>query len=141
MPHERDAMLRRFERNLAVVCLVLAVGAALLGRLDVAGGVLGGGLLAAAGYGAIKSAVDLLVVGALESDEPARRRVSLWRRVWIVVKFLGRYALLALGAYVMLTSLRMHPVGLLLGASAPVLSAVIELVRMSRTVAHPGHSR
>ncbi len=141
MRREQDPMLRRFERNLLLTCLAMTAGAALLGRLDVAAGVLGGGLIAAIGYGAIKGAVDMLVAGVLPRDGRPRARMSGRQRAWITLKFLGRYALLALAAYAMLSFLRMHPVGLLLGASAPVLSAVVELVWTGRAAAHPRHTR
>ncbi len=130
-------MLRRFERNQVFTCALMAVAAALFLRFDVAAGVVGGGLLMAIGYGAIKSAADMLVPrGGAVPGRGANRQ-----RAWTMAKFLGRYALLALGAYVMLVRLRMHPVGLLLGVSSPVLAAVVELVRMARVATRPGHSR
>ena len=53
---EPDAMLRRFERNQILVCLAMAAVPAAIGRFAVALGVLGGGLLMAISYRAIKGA-------------------------------------------------------------------------------------
>ncbi len=47
----------------------------------------------------------------------------------LVVKMAGRYALLALLAYVMIARLRLHPLGLLLGMTALAASATAEAVR------------
>ena len=48
------------------------------------------------------------------------------------MKLAGRYALLGLGAYVMIARLRLHPVGLLIGASSLVAGACIEAGRSLR---------
>lgn len=56
------------------------------------------------------------------------RRQRRRRTLIIVLKFLGRCALLALVAYGMLSRLRLHPLGLLAGVSAPVLAAPLQLV-------------
>ena len=55
-----------------------------------------------------------------------------------VVRLAARYALLALIAYVMIARLRLHPLGLLAGASSVVAAAALEAVRV---VAGPGTSR
>ncbi len=47
-----------------------------------------------------------------------------------LLKLTGRYALLALLAYVMIARLRLHPVGLIVGASSLVASASLEAVRV-----------
>jgi hypothetical protein len=43
-----------------------------------------------------------------------------------VIKLVGRYALLGLMAYAMIARLRLHPIGLLIGASSLVASASFE---------------
>jgi hypothetical protein len=154
-----DRALRRMERDGVVACLVMALAALALGggRPDVALGVIAGGVLAAISYLAIKGAVDVIVAAARRASTPPAaetadagpERVSdaapagavaasvaalprtLRRRqqVLALVNFFIRYALLAVGAYVMLTRLRLHPVGLVAGASSPVAAVAVELVR------------
>jgi hypothetical protein len=178
-PADADPALRRFERDAVGACLAMAVVAFVavalardLGGAARAGlGVVGGGLLMAFSYRAIKGGVDLLVAGIAApppGSPPAGRRIetvertpaggqleagdgaagdrqsepdsslaappalSLGRRAFLVVKFFTRYALLAVAAYVMLTCFRLHPVGLLAGATAPFLAAVVQAARMSR---------
>jgi len=141
-----DPSLRAFERDAVVACSLMAIGAVAVqgGRLDGAAGVLAGGLLMALSYRAIKGGVDLLArtVGGRgqAADEggagstgarPGRRT----RAVVTVLKFLSRYALLAVGAYVMLACFRLHPAGLLAGATAPFVAAALQLVRMARATA------
>lgn len=122
-------MLRRYERNQIVATLVMTTASAIaFRRLDVVLGVIGGGALMATSYRAVKGGVDAMV-----------GRSARWRR-WLVVRFVGRYALLALVAYVMLVRFRVHPVGLLVGAASPAVAAAIEGVRVMRSWSHSGHS-
>jgi hypothetical protein len=67
-----------------------------------------------------------------QEDVRSRGRRPLLNTLFMLVKFFTRYALLAVGAYVMLTCLELHPAGLLLGASTPFLAAVGQLVHLSR---------
>jgi hypothetical protein len=79
---------------------------------------------------------------AREEDAPESRtrpRLSRRQRLLPVVKFLARYALLAVGAYAMLVFLHLHPVGLVMGVSSPVVAAAIEVIRMSRRLSRPGN--
>lgn len=135
---ETDPMLRRFERNQALATLAMAAIAAAW-RIDVALGVIGGGLLMALSYRAIKGGVQAIVgkgdAAALPEHGGARRRAVL------VAKFVGRYALLALGAYAMLVLLRAHPVGLLAGTTSPVVAVAVEALRVARSWSRPRHSR
>jgi len=135
---ETDAMLRRFERNQIVASLAMAALAALVGRFDVALGVIGGGLLMAMSYRAIRGGVDAIVPAG--AAPPSGRRLAK-RRVLLAARFLGRYALLALAAYVMLARLRIHPVGLLVGAASPVVAVAVEALRFVRMSSRPGQSR
>jgi hypothetical protein len=115
---EADAFLRRLERDALVACGVLTVGAILLtgdARAGVA--VLGGGLLSAISYRGIKGGV---------TRSPGRRGA-----VRALVKFFTRYAILALAAYVMLARLGLPPVGVMAGASALVVAAMVAAVRTS----------
>jgi hypothetical protein len=133
---ETDPMLRRFERNQLAAGLCMAVAALLWGRWDVALGIVCGSALMMFSYRAIKGGVDLILpASAGASAAPTARR-----RWALAARFVGRYALLALAAYVMLVRLHMHPVGLLLGASCPMAAAIVELVRMARTRSRPGHA-
>jgi hypothetical protein len=135
---ETDALLRRFERNQVVVCVVMAAAAVVAGRLNIAAGIAGGALLMAVGYGGIKALVTLMTAAATGSKGPGEARTAARRRAWTIVKFVSLYALLVLGAYVMLVRLRLHPVGVLLGASTPVVSAAIEGVAMARRPSRSG---
>lgn len=117
---ERDPFVRGLERHAMLACGCCAVVALALGAAGprAAVGVLGGGLLAAVSYRAIKGAAD----AAMDSQ---RRRGAL-------VKFVTRHAILAVAAYVMLARLRLSPVGMLIGASSLVLAAAAALARSSR---------
>jgi len=117
---ERDAFVRGLERDAMIACGCCAVAALALGPEGprAALGVLGGGGLAAVSYRAIKSAVD----GAMTTrGRPAA-----------LVKFVTRHAILAVAAYVMLVRLRLHPIGLVVGASSLVLAAAAAAARSSR---------
>ena len=73
--------------------------------------VLGGGLLIATSFLSIRGGFD-------------RRRA---RRAVLIIA--GRYALLAFLAYVMIARLRLHPLGLLAGASSVTAAVSIEALR------------
>jgi len=122
-----DPLIRRIQRD-AVIWCGLATAAALAVRSDspaIAAGVAGGGLLALVSLFAIRSSVDALI-GRLTGTTPARAAAG------IGVKLAGRYLVLGLAAYVMIARLRLHPVGLLIGASSLVAGASIEAVRSLR---------
>ena len=126
---ESDPLIRRVQTG-AVVWCVLAAGASLAGwphRLDVAAGIVGGGLLAAVSFFAIKSSIDAVLGLMTQSgaDASAKRRAG----VGATGKMAGRYGVLALLAYVMIARLRLHPIGLVMGASSLVASAAFEAVR------------
>lgn len=118
---ERDPFVRGLERHAMLACGCCAVAALALGAAGprAAVGVLGGGLLAAVSYRAIKGAADAAM------DSQRRRRGAL-------VKFVTRHAILAVAAYVMLVRLRLHPIGILVGASSLVLAAAFAAARFSR---------
>ncbi len=133
---EPDPMLRRFERNQAIATLVMAaVAAAVFRRADVALGVVGGGVLMGISYRAIKGGVEAVVPAAFQT--PGRRGGDARRGAWLAAKLVGRYALLALAASVMLIFLRAHPVGLLAGAASPVVAVAVEGLRVARSWSRP----
>ena len=128
---ERDSTLRNVERNAFLMCAAMtAVACFVRPRPAVALGVVGGGLLVGASYWSLKSSVtalvDLLAARSSGSDEPAPPRANMRREI---VKLTLRYALLGLLAYVMIARLRLHPWGLLAGASSVVAGVSMEAVR------------
>jgi hypothetical protein len=118
---DADPFLRRLEWTSIVACVAMAAIAIVIarGRLEPAAGVLGGGLLIAVSYRTIGSSVAAVAAAQASARAP-----------WIVVKVAARYALLAFLAYVMIARLRLHPVGLLAGASSVVAAASIEALRL-----------
>lgn len=129
---EPDPWLRRLERT-AVRCCLVATAVALAvpgGGREVAVAILAGGGLVGISYWAIKSSIDGLTRAAAAS--PGRPGMA-----WPLLKFAGRYALLAFLAYVMMARLRLHPIGLLVGASSVVAAATIEAIRVVLTPRAP----
>jgi hypothetical protein len=123
-----DPLLRRVERTSALACAVMAAAALVLarGRPGPALGVAGGWLLIEVAYRAIASGVDAMIEGpAGAASDGGRRR----RLVAAAAKVSGRYALLAVLAYVMIARLRLHPLGLMAGASSAVVAVSVEAVR------------
>jgi ATP synthase I subunit len=119
-PDASSALIRRLQIG-ALAWTAVAIVAALIGwpsRTDVMLGIAGGGLLSFASFYAIRASVDALLPAA-----------GPGRRAGAAVKLAGRYGLLALLAYVMIARLRLHPLGLMVGATALVASATAEAVR------------
>jgi hypothetical protein len=110
---------------MAGVALALAGG-----RPGPALGVIGGWLLIEVAYrsihGGVTAMVGGLTGGEATTDQAARRRLA----AVAVARIAGRYALLAVLAYVMIARLRLHPVGLMAGASSAVAAAAVEAVRL-----------
>jgi hypothetical protein len=94
--------------------------------LPVAAGIAGGAFLSGVSYWAIKRGVGGLA-GAMAGG--AGSRPSAARALIMLV---GRYALLALIAYVMIARLRLSPLGLLLGASVIPAAASVEALAALR---------
>jgi len=138
---EPDRAVRLFERDAAVACLAMAVVALAIGRgrPDGAAGVLAGGALAGLSYWGLKGVVGAVVSLAgragneAGSEGGAGAALPAGNRAVLAVKFLSRYALLAIGAYVMLTCFRVNPVGLVAGATAPFAAALWQVVRVARS--------
>jgi len=112
-------MIQRLKINAMIACVVMALAAAALNRsLWWGGAVLGGGLLIGISFVAIATGVD-----ALSADR---------RPAFVLVKVVGRYALLGFLAYVMIARLRLPPVGLIAGASSFAVAAAFETVGILR---------
>ncbi len=123
-----SALLRYFERDAILACLVMAVAAAFWpgGGWPLAGSVVAGGLLSAVSYRGVKAGVDAALGG--QAGRP-----------WALVKFFTRYAILAFAAYVMLARLRVSPVGLIAGASSLVIAAGAAAARFVFPARRPGN--
>lgn len=143
---EADPVVRRLELSALSWCLLISFGSWIWrgGETDLALGVLAGGALIGASYWAIKKGIDSLVVILAsgftredESLEPISHRVTpqvkrpmpVPQITWALLKLVARYALLGLMAYVMISRLRLHAVGMFLGASSMVAAATIEAIR------------
>ncbi len=118
-------MIRRIWRQAAVICVGLAVAAAMAWPAEPrrAGGVLGGGLLMAYSGWALTGLVDALVASG-----------GARRGAWVLVKLFTRHAILAVAAYGMMVRLHLDPVGMLAGVTAPVLAAGVEAIRRTQRV-------
>jgi hypothetical protein len=108
--------LARVARNAVIISAVLTAAALVLGGLNAAVGVLGGASLTLMSFLLLKRGTERLV----DPDAPP---VSKGRAAVFV---LLRYALLAFAAYVMIARLRLHPLGLLVGASSIVTAVAAE---------------
>jgi len=91
-------------------------------------GVVGGALLAAVSYRGIRAGVTALTDPGVAVSS-AGRSTSRTRGL---VKFITRFAILALIAYVMMVRLRAQPVWMLIGASSLVAAAALEAARTPR---------
>ena len=132
MPAELDPVLRRLERTAWLACLAMAAAAFVVsgGRWAPAAGVLGGGLLIGISYRTIGSGVGGIVDLIARPRQPGEGLPPPPRVGRTVLVVIGRYALLALLAYVMIARLRLHPLGLLAGASSVVAAAALEAFRL-----------
>jgi hypothetical protein len=128
--HDVDPFFRRMTWNAVAFCLG-AAGLCLLvsGNWRLAAGVIGGGLLVGVSLLAIRSSVDTMIAVMTAGDPDARARARS-RAAGAAFRLVGRYALLAVMAYVMIARLRLHPIGLLIGASSLVASAALEAGRV-----------
>lgn len=125
---ENDPFLHRLERDALVACAAMAVVALVVWweRWDVALGILAGGLLVWISYTGIRSGVDAVV---------RRGAGTRGGRRWALVKFFTRYAIVAAVAYLVMVRVRLHPAGVVAGASSLVLAAAAAAVR----TAHRAH--
>ena len=126
---EPDRTLRGVERNTVVILAILTASAAVIARrADVVLGVVGGGALVGYSYWSLKGGVSALAALAAQGGGAAPETRKNVRRA--LAKVVLRYALLALLAYVMIARLRLHPWGLLAGASSVVAAVSLEAARL-----------
>ena len=121
-----DPFLDTLQRRAVLCCGVFAAVALAITR-DWRGpaGVVGGGLLSGVSVYAIRTSIEGMT-------SAPRGRIRPGAPAGAVVKLAGRYALLAILAYVMIARLRLHPVALLAGASSVVAAAALEAGRLLR---------
>jgi hypothetical protein len=128
---ETDPLLRRVRSTALIVCLAMsALAWVVSGRAAPAIAVLAGGLLIAISYWTIGSGVSALVAMLTPASGARNSADRSPGKLRNIAKVVGRYALLAILAYVMIARLRLHPVGLLAGASSVVVAVSIEAVRL-----------
>jgi hypothetical protein len=111
-----EQTLGRIARNAVLISAVFTAGALMLGGLNAAVGVVGGAALTLMSFLMLKR-------GTAGLADPASPPVSKGRVAALV---LLRYALLGFAAYVMIARLRLHPLGLLVGASSIVTAVAVE---------------
>ena len=126
---ETDPLLHSVERNSFIIGAAMTVGALFVPpRPQLAIGVAAGAFLVGFSYWTLKRGVTALAaLVARAPDAGLKTRGNAARELW---KLVLRYALLALLAYVMIARLRLHPWGLLAGASSVVAGVSLEAVRL-----------
>ena len=126
---ETDPTLRAVERNALVIGSAMTAAALFVRpRPQFALAVAAGALLVGVSYWTLKRGVSALAAMLVQGPgDPAAPRANAWRELG---KLMLRYALLALLAYVMIARLRLHPWGLLAGASSVVAGVSIEALRL-----------
>jgi hypothetical protein len=120
--------LQRLERNTLIAIAALA-GLAFFVRPTqprMALGVVGGGVLIGLSYWGLRALADVVGKPADFAAKPPNFRA------FALVKFFTRHAILALAAYGMMARLELHPIGVLIGVSAPGVAAALELLRARR---------
>ena len=120
-----DPFFRRLGRTAALLCVLMAGVALAVSGVRAALGVLGGGVLIGISFFALASGTAALA--AVVSGQAGANRSRLVRSA--TIRLVGRYALLGFLAYVMIARLRLHPLGLLAGASSVVAAAAVEAAR------------
>jgi len=117
-------VIERLARTTAIVCVVMAIAFAIWKRNVAAPlGVLGGGVLIAISFWAIRGAVDGLIE-ARSQPETGRKSTG-----FTLVKFFTRHGIVALAAYGMMIRLRVDPMGLLVGVSSLAVAVAVEVIR------------
>ena len=127
-----SGFLQRLERTTIISIGALTLIAFLVRPTQprVALGVVGGGVLVALSYWGLRGLVGEAGDGVGDVGDLGKKRPSF--RVFALVKFFTRHAILALAAYGMMARLELHPIGLLIGVSAPGVAAALELFRARR---------
>ena len=120
----RDRLVTRIIRTAALVCVLFTAGAWIGWGWRMAAGVLGGGLLIAISLYTIGGGVSAIVAAA-SGQSPTRHSLAI-----TLLKVVFRYALLGFLAYVMIARLRLHPLGLLVGATSITAAVFVEALRL-----------
>jgi hypothetical protein len=128
-----DPFLRRIERDSAIACAVLMALAIPVGgfKPDAPLGVLAGAALMAFSYRVIRGGVDALAnrARAAGANEPGRGGANARRVAWAMTRYITRYGVLAVAAWVVLVPLRASPLAVFVGVSVPVVAIGIEAAR------------
>jgi hypothetical protein len=119
-----DPLVRRLSRTALVICAVAAAAAWAGWGGRMALGVAGGGLLIGISFVTLGSGVTALASLAAGGARPRAPLAQTLAKVTL------RYALLGFLAYVMIARLRLHPIGLLVGASSIAAAASVEAARL-----------
>jgi hypothetical protein len=127
-----DPVLQAVERNSLIIGAAMTVASLFVRpRPQLAIGVAAGAFLVGVSYWTLKRGVTMLAALVAKTPDAGRKtrgiRGNAARELW---KLVLRYALLALLAYVMIARLRLHPWGLLAGASSVVAGVSLEAVRL-----------
>jgi hypothetical protein len=121
---QTDPLVARITRSAVIICAVSALVAWPLGGPRMAIGVLGGGLLIAISLYTIGGGVAAIVAAAAGQSSVRQKLAGT------LLKVVFRYALLGFLAYVMIARLRLHPLGLLVGATSITAAVFVEAVRL-----------
>ena len=121
-----DSLFRRLGRTAVLLCALMTLAALAISGVPAAAAVVGGGVLIGVSYFSLASATSAL--GDVISGQAGENRARVVRAT--TVRLVGRYALLGVLAYVMIARLRLHPLGLLAGASSVAAAAFVEAVRL-----------
>lgn len=119
-----DPLVGRIVRTAAIICVVSTAVAWVAWGPRMAAGVLGGGLLIAISLYTIGGGVSAIVAAA-SGQSPSRHSLGI-----TLLKVVFRYALLGFLAYVMIARLRLHPLGLLVGATSITAAVFVEAIRL-----------
>lgn len=135
-------MVRRVAWATALSCVGLAVIFAIWrGSIAAAIAVLGGGVLLAISFWAIRSTVDAVIASEVSmsgAEGGAKAGESRGKSTaFALVKFFTRHAIVALAAYGMMVRLHLDAVGLLAGVSSLGLGLAVEAWRDSRSRSKP----
>ena len=120
----QDPLIARVGRLALVICVLATAAAWGVAGPRMAAGVLGGGLLIGLSLYTLGGGVAAVVSAA------SGGRTDAGRAGKTLVKVVLRYALLGFLAYVMIARLRLHPIGLLVGATSITAAVFVEAVRL-----------
>ena len=120
----KDPLIARIGGLALVICVLATAAAWAVAGPRMAAGVLGGGLMIGLSLYTLGGGVAAVVSAA------SGGRADAGRAGKTLVKVVLRYALLGFLAYVMIARLRLHPIGLLVGATSITAAVFVEAVRL-----------